>query len=320
MPPWNLSRRELIRLFSGGTLASAAGLACSRPGPVPPTAAVPDFTVAFLTDPHIYEQKSAPLGTTRAFAHAMAQPRRPDLVITGGDLAFDLLAVGRENADAQLDLLTKSLAQVTVPIHHTLGNHDVYGLYPQSGVAPSDPLYGKQYFLKRLGLERTYRSFDHAGWHFVILDTIGIEGNTYRGWVDEEQLVWLERDLAAAAKPTVVVGHIPLFSNYIEWQRGTSAGIPDVLSVVNCHQVAKVLVQYPVKLVLAGHLHVNEVFRYKGIEFVNVGAVSGNWWDGPRDGFEEGYAVLEFRGDQVSWRYVDYGWDAVPPPPAPQPA
>ena len=23
----------------------------------------------------------------------------------------------------------------------------------------------------------------------------------------------------------------------------------------------------------------------------------------------EGYAVLEFRGDEVSWRYVDYGWE-----------
>jgi hypothetical protein len=71
-----------------------------------------------------------------------------------------------------------------------------------------------------------------------------------------------------------------------------------------------------VKLVLAGHLHVNETFVYKGIEYSTVGAVSGNWWKGARDGFEEGYGRLEFRGDQVSWEYVDYGWDAVPAEPA----
>ena len=50
--------------------------------------------------------------------------------------------------------------------------------------------------------------------------------------------------------------------------------------------------------------------------FANVGAVSGNWWNGLRDGFEEGYVMLEFRGDQVDWRYVDYGWQARPEAPA----
>ena len=80
--------------------------------------------------------------------------------------------------------------------------------------------------------------------------------------------------------------------------------------------MAPILQQNKVKLVLAGHLHINETFTYKGIEYSTVGAVSGNWWKGARDGFEEGYARLEFRGDQVSWEYVDYGWEAQPATPA----
>lgn len=310
-----LSRRELMRLMAAGALGSAAasaGCGAQRSrlralGPEPPS----DFTVAFLTDPHVYEKKGAPEGWLHAFEHAMAQARTPELVVTGGDLVFDVLEVGRESAAAQFELVDRVLASASVPVHHTLGNHDCFGVYETSGVSPEDPLYGKRYFLDHFGLERAYYSFDHEGWHFVVLDTIGIVDRKYRGWVDSEQLGWLDDDLAAAARPTVVVGHIPLFSNYIEWKRGTSEGIPQGVCVVNSHEVAQVLVKHPVKLVLAGHLHVNETFQYKGITFANIGAVSGNWWDGLRDGFEEGYAVLEFRGDQVGWRYVDYGWESV---------
>ena len=308
-----LSRRELMRLMTSGALggAAAAAAGCGVRESRSPEPELPDFTVALLTDPHVNEEKGAPEGWTKALAHAMARTRPPELVMTGGDLVFDVLEVGRERADAQFELFDRALASVSVPVHHALGNHDCFGVYETSGVSPEDPLYGKRYFLEHFGLERAYSSFDHEGWHFVVLDTIGLGDGKYRGWVDSEQLAWLDDDLATAAKPTVVVGHIPLFSNFIEWRRGTSEGIPDRVSVVNSHEVAEVLVKHPVKLVLAGHLHVNETFHYKGITFANIGAVSGNWWDGLRDGFEEGYAILEFRGDQVDWRYVDYGWEAM---------
>jgi 3',5'-cyclic AMP phosphodiesterase CpdA len=240
----------------------------------------------------------------------MAQSRPPEAIITGGDLVFDVLEADRASADAQFDLFDQGVASLKVPIHHTIGNHDCYGVYENSGVAEDDPLFGKAYFRQRFGLERTYYSFDHEGWHFVVLDTIGLVGRKYRGWVDAEQLAWLADDLATAAKPTVVIGHVPLFSNYMEWTRGTSEGIPEGISVVNAHEVAAILVRHPVKLVLAGHLHIVETFSYKSIEFANLGAISGNWWDGPRDGFKEGYALLDFRGDEVSWRYIDYGWEA----------
>lgn len=309
-----LSRRDLIRMMTAGALGGGAaatlGCASSTPPSRSPAGAEPaDFSIAFLTDPHVDGRNDAASGCRRAFEHALAQ--RPEAVITGGDLFFDLLEVERDSADQQFELLEQSLETVPVPMYHAIGNHDCYGVSEKSSVSAADPLWGKGYFLDRLGLERTYTSFDHRGWHFVILDTIDLQGTGYRGWIDDEQLAWLEADLARADRPTVVAGHMPLFSNYIEWKRGTEEGIPPFVSVGNCHQVAQILVRHPVKLVLAGHLHVNEVFRYKGIEFANLGAISGNWWHGPRDGFEEGYSMLDFRGDQVSWRYVDYGWEAA---------
>ncbi len=313
------TRRDLLR-WGGGVLAGTAVTAwgCqARRAESPSTAVVrtaaapPDFSVVFLSDPHVFDRLGAARGCALAVDHALSRPRPPELVITGGDLAFDVLKTDQAAADAQYDLFEEALASVSVPIHHTLGNHDVLGLYEESGLSPSSRLFGKRYFMHRFDLERTYYSFDHEQWHFVVLDTIGMVDRSYRGWVDEEQLAWLDDDLAAANRPTVVVGHIPLFSNFFEWRQGTEQAIPAGIAVVNAHQVAAILMRHPVKLVLAGHLHVVESYRFRGIEFANLGAVSGNWWEGPRDGFEEGYSVLEFRGNEVSWRYVDYGWEAV---------
>jgi 3',5'-cyclic AMP phosphodiesterase CpdA len=312
------SRRDLVRMAglgaAGALLPAASRAAASRAnGP----RGKPDFTVAFLSDPHVFEEKGAERGFSMAVAHALAQRRAPELVITGGDLAFDILETDRARADAQYGLFDRVISSIKLPIHHTIGNHDCLGVYESSGMSPGDPLYGKAYYLQRFGLEKAYYSFDHEGWHFVVLDDIGIVERGYRGFVDEEQLAWLADDLAAANRPTVVIGHIPLFSNFVEWRRGTAEGIPGAVSVVNSHQVAEILVRHPVKLVLAGHLHIVETFLYKGIEFANVGAISGSWWDGLRDGFEEGYGILEFRGAEVSWRYVDYGWEVAAPPAAP---
>jgi 3',5'-cyclic AMP phosphodiesterase CpdA len=275
-----------------------------------------DFAVAFLTDSHVDGKLGSSEGFAKAVRNAFDRPQPPEVLVTGGDLVMDILATGTAEADAQYALFDTPLKELRVPVHHTMGNHDLLGVYEKSGLQPDHPKYGKKYFYQRFKQDHAYHSFDHEGWHFVILDSLGIEGRAYIGWVDDEQLKWLADDLAAAAKPTVVFTHVPLWSNYVEITRGTAEPIPRGLCIVNAHQVVPILQQNQVKLVLAGHLHINETFAYKGIEYSTVGAVSGNWWEGARDGFEEGYARLEFRGDQVSWEYVDYGWDAAPAEPA----
>jgi 3',5'-cyclic AMP phosphodiesterase CpdA len=271
-----------------------------------------DFAVAFLTDMHVDGNLGAPQGFAKAVRNAFDRPQPPEVLVTGGDLVMDILATGSDQADAQYALFDAPLQNLRVPIHHTMGNHDLLGVFEKSGLQPDHPKYGKKYFYERFKQDHAYHSFDHEAWHFVILDSLGIEGREYIGWVDEEQRKWLTDDLAASARPTVVFTHIPLWSNFMEMRRGIADPIPKGLCIVNAHEVAPILQKSQVKLVLAGHLHINETFLYKGIEYSTVGAVSGNWWEGPREGFEEGYARLEFRGPEVSWEYVDYGWDAQP--------
>ena len=60
-----------------------------------------------------------------------------------------------------------------MPVYNTLGNHEVFGLYEKSGISPEHPEYGKQMYKNKLGDGKTYFSFDHIGWHFIILDGIG---------------------------------------------------------------------------------------------------------------------------------------------------
>ena len=94
----------------------------------------------------------------------------------------------------------------------------------------------------------------------------------------------------------MVFTHIPLWSNFIEMMRGTEDPIPPAVSIVNAHKVAPILQKNNVKLVLAGHLHICETFTYKGVEYSTVGAVSGNWWKGAREGFEEGPGAFTCQG------------------------
>jgi len=269
----------------------------------------PDFTVAFLTDMHVRGKHDAPLGFAKALKSAMAQPIKPDFVILGGDLVYDSLHQNQEEVDVQFDLMKTALDEnVDVPVHPVLGNHDCLGVYDDSGVDPDDPLFGRKYFLDRFRFDKTYRAFDHKGWSFGLMDTVNTDNRNYKGEVDAEQILWLD-SVIERGNPTVLAGHIPFFSNYRESKDGgTNADHPKE-TVHNANLVTRSFEGKKVRMVLAGHLHINESWVYKGTEYANLGAVSGRWWHGPRDGCQEGYSMLEFYGDQVRWSYVDYGWE-----------
>jgi Icc protein len=82
-----------------------------------------------------------------------------------------------------------------MPLYNTLGNHDHFGLGKESGVDPEHPEYGKKMFTTRQAKSRYY-SFDHEGWHFMVLDSVRlIEGGGYRGGIDAGQMAWITDEL-----------------------------------------------------------------------------------------------------------------------------
>lgn len=263
------------------------------------------FTFAHVTDLHIQPELRA-AERSRECLSAINRAR-PEFVIAGGDLVFDALAVPRERAKLLFDLYQETVKRLDAPLHNTLGNHDVFGLYEHSGVLPSQADYGKKMYEDRIG--RRYYSFDIQGWHFVVLDSVGLTKNRlYIGQVEEEQLEWLRGDLAAAGKaaPVVVVTHIPLSTGVLQWMMPKHDHRRIVVN--NAAEVLELLHGYNLKAVLQGHTHICERLEYRGCQYITSGSVCGESWKGPKWGVHpEGFGLLKVEGDTISWNYRTYG-------------
>lgn len=266
------------------------------------------FSFVFMTDIHVCTERNADLGLQQAID--TINKLAPDFVITGGDNIMDALGQTQGRADSLYQLYTDIMKNLQMPVHHGMGNHEVFGLYTESGVDPSHELYGKKMYENRLA--KPYYSFDEKNWHFIMLDPIGFtEDRRYFGHIDSVQVEWLKADLAATGteKPVVVVTHIPLISIGSQIMEGPTKPLSKGSVVTNANDIRKILEQYNVKLVLQGHLHFLEDVEYNGIHYITGGAVSSQWWQGPRYGMEEGFVKVDVTGEDFDWQYVDFGWE-----------
>jgi Icc protein len=271
------------------------------------------FTFLFLTDAHLQPELNGVIGTDMAYKKAATI--KADFAINGGDHVFDCLGVPKQRAITLFELYGRTEQHLGMKTYHTIGNHDVLGIYPASGIPPTDPLYGKKLFQDFLA--NTYYSFDHKGYHFIILDSIGItDDHAYEGRIDAVQLKWLAADLAAlpAGTPIIVSVHIPLVSAF-----GSYVPVPDKpaphhsLTVINANEVLDLFEGHNVLGVLQGHTHINETVVWKGVPYITSGAICGNWWHGTRLGTPEGFTVVTVANNKLTTRYETYGFKSVEP-------
>ncbi len=287
-----MDRRSFLSLPAVAALAPAADTS---------------FQFVHFTDPHIQPELRAREGCEKAFA--AINDTKADFALGGGDLVFDIMESTPERAKELFKMYEAASKGMRPKVYQIPGNHDVYGWSPSSPISLKDPMYGKKMFEDRIGPR--YSSFDHKGWHFVLLDSIGVENRRYIGLIDPEQMDWLKNDLAktGTSTPVVVMTHIPLATGIIQFISGRGAST-DGWAVTNSREVLALLGNYNVKAVLQGHTHVRENLHYNGCQFITSGAVSGNWWKGVRMGHPEGFAVLTVKGDTIAWEYRTYGWKA----------
>ncbi len=294
------------------TVAQADGLVVA---PAKPSA----LRFAHLTDMHITEKDRGDRGY--ALALRSLDQYQPAFIITGGDHVMDASGQIKHQVVAWYDMYEKVLAQNTkLPVYPCIGNHDVYG-WTTKEASSNDPEFGKQMALDRLRLKQRFYSFDHSGWHFIILDNIQRREPSYYGDLDPEQFEWLKADLARNKLPTVVVTHIPLMSisSMFDGGRGPKGnGFIYETSDANMHHnvrpLVKLLAANHVKLALSGHMHQVDQVEYLGITFCCNGAVCGNWWKGPHLEFAEGYGIVDlYPNGTFENRYVTYGWKAPNP-------
>jgi len=262
--------------------------------------------IAHLTDVHVSPGNASRRGLAACLRHVHSLPDAPDLILNGGDAIGDASRASAEETRGQWELWQRVMREeCRLPIEHCLGNHDIWG---------GDRAKGKQWALDSLGLAHRYRSFDRAGWHFIVLDSVTLTDDDYVARLDDEQFDWLRRDLRATdgETPVLILSHIPilaacpLFDGDNEktgrWE------LPAGWMHVDARRLKDLFAKHAnVKLCLSGHIHLRDRVEYAGVTYLCNGAVSGNWWDGAYQDCEPGYALLDLHADGTfTHQYTTY--------------
>lgn len=142
-----------------------------------------------------------------------------------------------------------------------LGNHDTNGSYKREQTVEWWGSPGRHY------------SRDVEGLHLVDLDGKDPGGKPgYACSVADDQLAWLEKDLAAATRPTVILIHQPIdaFDKRVRSARKVRAVL------------AKANEAAGFRTVLAGHAHLDYVKESDGIPHEQVNTASYVWVGGDK--------------------------------------
>lgn len=218
----------------------------------------------------------------------------PTFGLACGDIMFDRLEL--------FDRYERAVSRLDLPFFQAVGNHDLdMGAATDAGSTAT--------FTRRFGPR--YYSFDRGAVHYVVLDDVHWHGAGYLGYLDRDQLTWLENDLqhVESGRRVVVALHIPVL--------GTShlrAGRDEPVlrrAVTNRDRLYELLEPYRAHIV-SGHTHENE-HSFQGPVHEHVsGTVCGAWWTGPicADGTPSGYSVYRARGESLEWQYRATGESA----------
>ena len=299
-----MQRRSALKNI--GALLIAPGLTLSEQ-----SAAKPVLRIAHLTDIHLKDQFGAPARFVKCLHHLQNQNPKPDFILNGGDIVFDMNKENIGTIDQQWKLMNSIIkAECDLPTHYCLGNHDIWWSEKDKGQAN----YGKQYSLNQLQLAGPYYSFMSNGWKFIVLDSVhlDIDNTWYIGKLGDEQFNWLAAELAATAPgmPVLIMSHIPILTATLmveddiinKWVMLGGDMHTDTSKIIN------LFYQYPnVKLCLSGHIHLRDKVVYNQVTYICNGAVSGAWWEGNRRQTAPGYGLIDLFADgSFTEQYVNY--------------
>lgn len=203
-------------------------------------------------------------------------------------------------------------------IFHTMGNHD-NDYKTTSDFAAALPYVNN--------IAPTYYSFNIGKVHYIVLDDIdcsnydGTDSRDYEKRISDEQLSWLQKDLAYVDKatPLVVATHAQLFypltTNIFKIDHDTA----------NTQRLFDILNGYKVHFV-TGHTHMmfnvtpEDAASLSGNrDFYehNSGSICGSWWwsgyltpgiNLGQDGTPGGYAVWDITGSEFKYFYKATGY------------
>jgi Icc protein len=323
-----MNRREMLKtsgVFMAGAALASLGVSPpvlagqpAVPGTIPARKRV--LRLAHLTDIHVEPEHRADQGMAACLRHIRESADKPGLILTGGDQIFDSMEQQEPRTKLLWDLWQRIWKdECAIPQEHCIGNHDIWGVNKtRSKTTGDEPLYGKKRAVDAMGIGNRFRSFDRAGWHFVVLDSIQPVGDGYICKLDDEQFEWLGGDLAGAKdKPTLVLSHAPIVSVTPMMLGGADPKddkrtVSGTLLHEDMLRITNLFLKHPqVKLCLSGHIHLNDRVAFNGVTYICDGAVCANWWKGKHHETAEGYGVVDlFEDGTFGHEYVAYGWKA----------
>lgn len=215
---------------------------------------------------------------------AEIERQQPDLVVELGDRinevdpATDLLNVRR---------VAESFDTLSVPRVHLVGNHDVHHLSVEQNEAI-------------LGSPLRHHSREAGGWHLVFWNPdcryTPREGNLRLG---EDDLAWLDADLTAHQRPTVLFSHAPAHRSPMEGNlyferrpegRAWHLNVQDATDLLERHR--------HVILCVSGHTHWNALNFVGGIGFLTLPSLTESFTTPPHA--TGGWGLLTL-SDPLAW-------------------
>lgn len=282
------------------------------------------FRFVHFGDTHVGADGGMPFvasdeGYPKALRHVHAIEDVPEFILHTGDIITDAFWASQDSAIKQWDIYKALMKEhCRLPVHYTLGNHDVNFGWGLGNAETRFP--GKTMALEKMEMSSPYYSFDHGGWHFIVLDNTQRGGwNGFQILLDDTQFEWFANDLQVTdpATPVVVCSHAPIlcvacFFEPPSQPHGNGLVISNdcvQMDVVKIHNLFRK--HHNVKLCLSGHYHQVDHVQYLGVHHICGGAVCADYWRRPlpyRPEHEAGYGVVDlFKDGTFEYRFMDYG-------------
>ncbi len=225
------------------------------------------LTIAHITDVHIRPEHNAPNRFRKCLSEI--KKHRVDFFLNGGDTIYaaDYKDIKRNRVVVQWNIWNELRSEISeFDIYSCLGNHDMWWAAPDK----SDEMYGKDYVVKQLKIPNRYYSFDKKGWHFIVLDS----NNEDAGSLDNEQRLWLERDLEKLENGSnvLIMSHYPILGVSTILDGGNHTDSEYITSLFYKHSDKKISC-------LSGHVHLLDKATYNNVDYYCNGALSGYWWE-----------------------------------------
>ncbi|MDH3207560.1 MAG: calcineurin-like phosphoesterase C-terminal domain-containing protein, partial [Gemmatimonadota bacterium] len=158
------------------------------------------FTAHAFADPQARSDLDEDMLREELVNTLLGNPYQAEFSITVGDVVFDNLGL--------YDRHKEMMGLIGVPQWNLPGNHDM-------NLESPNAQYANETFKKHFG--PTYYSFNYGNAHVVALNNVeyaGAEQGGYRGFISDDQIRWLEQDLAHVPRDMLIViaTHISLIS------------------------------------------------------------------------------------------------------------